>query len=1306
MATRLLEAAITLVVVAYLLLALGLVTLRYAVLPNAQQFVPWMQRSASAALGLPVHIGSVRASWHGLLPTLTLNDLVIDDPQGSPALRFASVEAQPSWKSLPRMQLAFDQLALSGVQLTIRRPDANHLQIGGIRIDLASPGGGAAQRFADWLFAQDQILVLRSRLVWIDSVRDAPPLVLDDVNLDLRNGLLRHRLALRATPAAALGGPLQLRADLRQPLFTRHDAAFALWHGQLWTSLDGVEIGTLARYLPLPGELVDGHGSVQAWADVGTHYTLTRLSTDLSLHDVLARPDPALPPLLLGRLGGRLQATRLSAGWKLDAQDLDLRLGTGQQLLGVNAAFSMQQPSGQPRSMSLRTSNVDLGALDALARALPLPPDWRARLVALRPHGRLAQLSASWSVPAGATLPSRYSVQASFSGLGWDSGGVPANALGVHGLDGSVRADQDGGSAQLAMRDGSVSLPRVFAAPSLPLQQFDAQLDWTRLRSGVWNVRASRLQLANADLAASATAQYTTQPAGPGRLDLDARLSRADARALPRYLPLAIPQATRDYLRSAIAAGHASDVRCSVHGDLAAFPFARAGSGSFSISARLRDGVFNAAPRAILAAGRQASVADVHANALWPEFTHISGLLEFTGSGLRVRGASARVGGASLQQVNLALPDYADPVLSGGGQLRVDAADALRYLRNSPLDAMLDHALTSVRASGAMRGSLNLRLPLSHLADSQVQGRLQLLDDEVDYARWMPPLHGVRGDLSFDEHGFVLHALARDFLGGALQLDGGMAAHVPLHMQLDATVDAAALRAAPRLQRWAAMLARLHGSTRLSATVTAPAGGAAPLIRVQSDLRGLALALSAPLGKPAAAALPLRIEVAGGQWNADLGDGLLRAQLRSGAAGPDGSVLLGHRATAPPGKGLRLGVDLPALDLDAWRALAGSGAGAGTGTGAEPAALTLRARQLIVADRRFDDVSVDATRSGALWRAELSSRQLAGHVDWSIGAGDAPGSVVARLSRLIVPRSADPEVERMLDQAPHSMPALDVTADNVELHGHRFNRLQLHARNQRVGGVPEWRLTQLRLSAPEATLEGSGDWVEVGAHGAATHPAANAPRRFALGFKLDIADAGGLLARLGKPGLLRGGSGVMQGTVAWIGSPLSPDYPTLSGQFKLDVRKGQFLKADPGLAKLLGVLSLQSLPRRLLFNFSDLFESGFPFDRATADVQLDNGVATTHNFKMNGPAATVFIDGSADLAAETQDLYAIVVPEINAGSASLAYALINPAVGLGTFIAQIIARKPLMKAFTYGYRITGTWTKPEVKQVQNPANLP
>ena len=59
------------------------------------------------------------------------------------------------------------------------------------------------------------------------------------------------------------------------------------------------------------------------------------------------------------------------------------------------------------------------------------------------------------------------------------------------------------------------------------------------------------------------------------------------------------------------------------------------------------------------------------------------------------------------------------------------------------------------------------------------------------------------------------------------------------------------------------------------------------------------------------------------------------------------------------------------------------------------------------------------------------------------------------------------------------------------------------------------------------------------------------------------------------------GKGAIEGRLGWAGSPLTPDLGTMNGQLHLKVVKGQFLQVDPGVARLLGVFSLQSVPRRL-----------------------------------------------------------------------------------------------------------------------------
>jgi uncharacterized protein YhdP len=186
---------------------------------------------------------------------------------------------------------------------------------------------------------------------------------------------------------------------------------------------------------------------------------------------------------------------------------------------------------------------------------------------------------------------------------------------------------------------------------------------------------------------------------------------------------------------------------------------------------------------------------------------------------------------------------------------------------------------------------------------------------------------------------------------------------------------------------------------------------------------------------------------------------------------------------------------------------------------------------------------------------------------------------------------------------------------------------------------------------------------------------------------------------LGTPGAIRHGEGRLEGQVSWQGSPITLDYASMSGKMNLAIEKGQFLKTEPGAARLLGVLNLQALPRRLTLDFSDLFSDGFAFDFVRGDVRIEQGVASTNNLQMKGVVAGALIEGSADLVQETQKLKVVVVPEINAGTASLYMATINPLVGLTTYLAQMVLSKPLVRAGTREFFVDGTWTHPRVTKV-------
>ena len=273
-------------------------------------------------------------------------------------------------------------------------------------------------------------------------------------------------------------------------------------------------------------------------------------------------------------------------------------------------------------------------------------------------------------------------------------------------------------------------------------------------------------------------------------------------------------------------------------------------------------------------------------------------------------------------------------------------------------------------------------------------------------------------------------------------------------------------------------------------------------------------------------------------------------------------------------------------------------------------------------------------------------------------------------------------------------PSLDVTVDAFEMRGRTLGRLGLLATSRPgQGAVPDWQLERLELAMPGAVFSGSGRWT--------ASRSAGAPGRMALKFGLELQDSGRLAGVFGWEEAVRGGKGRIDGELGWQGSPLEPDWTSMEGRLGVALAQGQFLRAEPGgVGRLLGILSLQSLPRRLLLDFRDVFQQGFAFDEVTGEIRVSRGRAQTDNLRMRGLQAAVFIEGSADLITETQELHVLIVPEVNVGTASLAYLAVNPAVGLGTFLAQLVLRDPLRAAGTREFLVSGALADPKVVRVE------
>jgi len=925
----------------------------------------------------------------------------------------------------------------------------------------------------------------------------------------------------------------------------------------------------------------------------------------------------------------------------------------------------------------------------------------------------------------------------------------PLGRPGVRGADVDFDFTQAGGKARLSLRGGALDFPGVFAEPAIPFDTLQADLRWQRGADGRLAVQVPRASFANADAAGELQAQWhtadDTDPTQrmPGVLDLSGHLSRADGTRVHRYLPQSLGPEVRHYVRDAVSAGVATSAQFKVRGDLRHLPFDDPKQGVFQISARLRDVTYAYAPPEIEAVGALP----------WPALVKLDGELLFEGRGMQIRNATGRLespasmlatgargpdapaprtaatpplraGTVEVLRADAQIPDLSHAVVAVQARARGPLAEMLGIVDAAPLAGLTNHALAQASATGEAELQLGLSLPLADLRHGKVRGSVLLAGNDLRITPRTPLLGQARGTVAFTESGFTLGNAQARMLGGEVRVEGGLKTAPDGRTRLvaltaEGTLTAEGLRLESGLGAVSRLAESASGGTAYTAAFAITDGH--PEVTAVSTLQGMALDLPAPLGKPAAGDLPLRFQTrllpADGstarrdEVAMDLGDVVAVRFLRSLEADAPrvlaGSLAVGRAAVgqAPlPDRGVAADVRLDTLDIDAWRAVltkVGQAAPAGAGAAAPtsrsesadylPDTLALRARMLTAAGREVHDVVMDGSHRDGLWKARVDARELGGSVEYRQATPGMPARVQARLTHLRVPDTAAQDVESLTDesesQGPNpsagGMPALDIVVDDLQLKDRRLGRLEVQAVNRDA----EWRLDKLQITLPEATFAATGRW---------GRRAPGAARRTELDFRLDLRDAGALLGRLGMPGVIARGTGQLKGRVDWLGSPFSPDYKSMDGRLDLDVATGQFLKADPGLAKLLGVLSLQSLPRRLALDFRDVFSEGFAFDYLRGDVRVDDGIARTDSLEMKGVAAAVRMDGSADLRRETQDLRVVVVPEINAGTVSLLATFVNPVVGLGTFLAQAVLRGPLIKAATQEFDITGSWTDPRI----------
>lgn len=1271
------------------LLAVSIIGLRYWLLPDIERYHEQITRSLTQSLGRTVTIEHISGDWQGLRPRLGLTNLSILDERKQPALMLPEVHVSVSWWSVLSLELRFASLEIERPQLLIRRDERGALFVGGMPV-IAQ--GGDDHRLADWLLLQTRMVARNALIVWVDEQRGAPPLVLENVDVRIESSFHHHRFALRAVAPAELASPLDVRGDFRGASF----ADLSNWRGQIYTQLQYADISAWRAWLDMPKQFSRGRGALRAWLDVSSGQ-LSRMQVDLALRDVATKLADNVPEMTLKRMQGRAAWHALPGGFELETRRLSMHLENGVNLPTTDLYLRiLESQDGQIASGEIRANLLQLETLVSLANFVPIPADLRGKLDAFAPRGKVDGLKAQWQ--GTPQQLSGFSIQGKFRDIALRQvGRLP----GFSALSADIAGDQERGEVHVRSRQLHVEAPDILREP-LSFDTLEGDATW-RHQSGELVVGVDRLAVVNADVDGVAHGAYRTVAGTPGVLDLSVDMKHADIRQAARYTPLVVVnRKINDWLHGALLAGNSDDFHLRILGNLNDFPYERPDSGHFELNARFTD-------------------ATVRYASDWPDVEHAHGKLAMLGKRIEVMCSEASTTGVPLREVAVRVPDMQAPVPSLAVQTKAAGATSafLNYIRQSPVRGYINGFTDPIVATG--NGELELALQIPRLGEPAVElrGAYRMRDNQVDLGGAIPLLRKASGVLNFTHTGLRTEQLKAEILGGPTRIDvqttpdGGALANLSGTSNIDVW----------RKDHPYPGLERVHGGASWKAQIVA--NNQSMHVQITSTLQGLSSELPAPFSKPQSAVLPLAVSVdtgvvrgsktplAEGQTYASvdvgnlLGAGVLLQSRDGASAVKRAAIMFGGGAAWPEREGVWLSGTIPEVSMQGWdgmRMTQGSSGGLLDVPYLDGADLNIA--KLSGYGHSVAMLHILASRRGDGLVAQLSSPALNGEVAWLPGGFPNGGKVVARLSDFNwssdagaqqVARSAAASAVPALVAPPSvlqpgKLPALEVAIEQLQSSGKKLGRLELI-------GHPEgdsWRLRRILLTNPDGSLSGDGVW-----SGGAGKPQTR------INLLLQINNAGKILDRSGYPNSVKDGSGKLAASLAWAGAPEAFNLHTLEGSLKLDTGKGQFLKVDPGVGKLLSVLSLQALPKHIALDFTDVFSSGFQFDNINGNASIRDGRLSTQDFHIDGSAAKVLMKGSVDMNRETQDLRVEILPSIGSGVSLISAFAINPIVGLSAFVVDKILGNPLDKLVSFEYNINGTWADPSVVKLgEKPVPLP
>ena len=1243
---------IALVITYVFFIVISSLTFQFYIKPNLNNYKSRIEILASEATGQTIKINSLEGRWDFINPELALNEVVFYDSQNNTTLALTEISADFSWLSPFYLAPTLSEIKLKAPKLLVRRDTTNKIFIGGIPID-----GPANNKLTNWLLNQKKVSIEQGEVDWRDEFRQAPALTLKDLNLSYKTHFIidligKHKFNLNFRVSNSDNQFI----DLSGNIYAKKIEDINSWDSEVKIKAGNINLAAYTPWVDYPIKINAGTGDLNLTASIN-NAVIDKINASIKLTNFKTELNQANKnEVILRNFSGNIIWYSSKKDHHVTFENLYLLTNNGINIENADSAITISSETNKPTAFSLQINKLQLDAANEILQTIPYFDDVKSKINARKPSGSLSNVDLKWVDDKNITL----SLKAQFDKLSLKAfDDLP----GFENLTGSIRLTDKDGSLKLKSTDVSLTYNKLFRE-ELKFNDLHGDLKWTKNYLMFKNISFN-----NAFINGSINGSIKNSLEKGAYLDIQASIPFIDLKHAKTYYPKTIGTESLHWLDTSLLEGSLENTLVSIKGSSDDFPFVDAqnrpdpNEGSFVVTTTGKNTL-------------------IEYGTGWPMIEKFDFNASINAGTFELLSKKGQFLGNTIKELKTTIPAIAieHPILNLQSTLNSPTREAIKFINNSPMKESVQHLFDEATGSGEGKLRLNIDIPIDNLDAITFKGNYQFLDSNLaNPAVGIPKIEKIKGLVTFDEKNVKTENLTGTMFGGntniSLVADSSKAIKVKLNGKFTDKGIA---------EKLGTSFSKLNGSANWEGLLEYKK----PLLNIQlsSDLKGIEMSYPAPFNKARDKEEKFYFTKKQNNTKTDqieftysniVSSKITRIEKNNIMSIDKGYISINSDINTNMQKGLYLKANLPYVNLDDFISVY-SEEGSSSGFKIDKADIALKHADLF--DRRFNNIKIEIAPVNASTKFKISSNETSGNLLWT----EKDNKLTARLNGLKLPNEIK-KLSSTESSSSQKVPNLDIKIDSLEVDGKKVGKLELVSMTSKQN----INIQKFKIINDKNIFQAEGDWI-----GWNKNPISN------INFSWKISNLGETLNFLGFPNFVKDGEADVSGQLRWPGNPFSFDKTKVDGSFNLDVRKGIVQKVEPGIGRLFGLLTLQSLPRRLSLDFRDLFGSGFVLDTMNVAVRVNNGIMKTSNFRMDGPAAEVFMSGEINIIKETQDLNLKVTPHIS-DSLSIAALAGGPLVGAVAFIAQKILKDPLNKVLTSEYRIIGTWEKPE--EVNNSA---